>query len=247
MGNIDISKAKKIAEEVKAAPNKKQVCGEAAAEYVKSGMVVGLGTGSTVYYTIKKLGEKKRNGMEITGIPTSIQTETIAGQEGIMLAELRDCDKIDITIDGADEVDPHLNLIKGLGGALLREKIVAMNSKKMIVVIDDSKLVTILGEKTPVPVEVVKYAWKATAERLRMLGCEPKPRMSGSGDVMFISDNGNFILDCKFPKIEDPYTLAQQIKAIPGVVEHGLFVNLASVIMVGSEKRVRVIERETAH
>jgi ribose 5-phosphate isomerase A len=97
-----------------------------------------------------------------------------------------------------------------------------------------------------VPVEIVKYAWKATAERLRKLGCEPKPRMSTS-DAMFVSDNGNYILDCKFPKIEDPYTLAQQIKAIPGVVEHGLFVNLASTIMVGSEKGVRVIERETAH
>jgi ribose 5-phosphate isomerase A len=98
-----------------------------------------------------------------------------------------------------------------------------------------------------VPVEIVKYAWKATAERLRKLGCEPKPRMSGSGDVMFVSDNSNYILDCKFPKIEDPYTLAQQIKAIPGVVEHGLFVNLASIIMIGSENGVRVIEREQRH
>ncbi|PKK81424.1 MAG: ribose 5-phosphate isomerase A [Thermoplasmata archaeon HGW-Thermoplasmata-2] len=246
MGNVDLIKAKKIAEEIKGAPNKKQVCGEAAAEYVSDGMIVGLGTGSTVFYTIKKLGERRRARLDISGIPTSIQTEILAGQEGIPLIELRECDKIDVTIDGADEVDPHLNLIKGLGGALLREKIVAQNSKKMIVVVDDSKLVTILGERTPVPVEVVKFAWQSTAARLKRLGCEPKPRMS-TADAMFITDNGNYILDCKFQKIEDPYTLAQQIKATPGVVEHGLFVNLASVILVGNEKGVRVIEREQGH
>lgn len=225
--------------------NKKQIAGEAAVGYVKSGMVVGLGTGSTVYYAIRKLGELVRQGLDIAGIPTSIQTEILARQEGIPIMELKECDKIDVTIDGADEVDPHLNLIKGLGGALLREKIVATNSKKMIVVVDDSKLVTVLGERTPVPVEIVKFGWQTTAGRLRKLGCEPKPRMAN--DVMFVTDNDNYILDCKFLRIEDPYTLGNEIKRIPGVVEHGLFVNLASIILVGSEKGVKVIEREVHH
>jgi ribose 5-phosphate isomerase A len=205
--------------------NEKQLVGEKAVEYVKNGMVVGLGTGSTVYYTIKKLGELVRAGMKIKGIPTSEKTAALALEEGITLTDFKGVESIDIAIDGADEVDADLNLIKGGGGALLREKIIANAATTFIVVADSSKISEKLG-KFPLPVEIVEFGFEMTARKIETLGCRPKLRLKEGKP--FITDNGNYILDCEFKSIESPDVLEQKLNMIPGVVENGLFVNLAT-------------------
>ncbi len=218
----------------------KKLAGEEAAKYVRDGMVVGLGTGSTVKYTILKIGEMVRDGLDIVGIPTSKATENLAKELGIPLGDLGDYDYIDITIDGADEVDRKLNLIKGGGGALLREKMVAYYSKMEIIVVDERKMKEYLGG-FPLPVEVVPYGWKRTLKELEKLGCIPKLR-ERNGEI-YITDNGNYIIDCKFCRIENPEELEKCIDNIPGVVESGLFVNMATEVIVGSEDGVRRVRR----
>lgn len=204
--------------------NEKELVGVRAAEYIKDGMVVGLGTGSTAYYTIKKLGELVRNGLNIKGIPTSEQTAALAVEHGIKLVDFKDVERIDVAIDGADEFDADLNLIKGGGGALLREKIIATAASAFIVIADSSKGVNKLGD-FPLPVEIVTFGAEMTSRKIAELGCEPKLRLSGTQP--FITDNGNYILDCDFKQIESPEELEKQLNMIPGVVENGLFVNMA--------------------
>ncbi|WP_079508666.1 ribose-5-phosphate isomerase RpiA [Mesobacillus jeotgali] len=208
--------------------NEKRLVGEKAVEYVKNGMVVGLGTGSTVYYTIKKLGELVRAGMNIKGIPTSEQTAALAREEGITLTDFNEVESIDIAIDGADEVDADLNLIKGGGGALLREKIIANAASTFIVVADSSKNSVKLGT-FPLPVEIVQFGFQMTTRKIIGLGCKPKLRLKDGTPV--ITDNGNYILDCEFKSIESPAVLEQKLNMIPGVVENGLFVNLAARVI----------------
>jgi ribose 5-phosphate isomerase A len=214
-----------------------------AVEYVSDGMCVGLGTGSTATLAIYGLGEQVRQGLRIVGVPTSERTAALARQLGIPLTTLEECSELDITIDGADEVDPQtLNAIKGLGGALLREKIVALASKLEVLVVDESKLVQKLGEHTPVPVEVVQFGWTRTCDALTSLGCDPQRRTTTDGEP-YITDSGNYLLDCRFPPIDDAPALAHQIKSITGVVEHGLFVGIACRVVIAGEGGVRVIDR----
>ena len=217
----------------------KEAAGRAAARLVRDGDVVGLGTGSTAYFAIIALGERVKEGLKIVGIPTSSQTADLARAVGIPLATLDEHPEIDITIDGADEVDPKLNLIKGGGGALLREKVVASASRKMVVVADSSKIVSVLG-KFPLPVEVIAFARTVIEKKVVALGASIKLRMKRDGST-YITDNGNEILDCSFGKIEDPPSLARELENIPGIVEHGLFVALASVALVGKGDSVEEI------
>jgi ribose 5-phosphate isomerase A len=208
----------------------KEAAGRAAAELVRDGDVVGLGTGSTAYFAVVALGERVKAGLKITGIPTSLQTADLARAVGIPLTTLDEHPEIDITIDGADEIDSKLNLIKGGGGALLREKVVASASKKMVVVADSRKVVAVLG-KFPLPVEVIAFARTVVERKIVALGGSPKLRTKADGP--FITDNGNEILDCNFGRIADPPALARELSGTPGVVEHGLFIGLASIAFVG--------------
>ncbi len=211
-------------------PNPKKTAGDRAAEHVEDGMIVGLGTGSTALFAIRRLGKRLREGLRIQGVPTSEQSRHFAEAEGIPLADLSDLSQVDVTIDGADEVDPAFNLTKGGGGALLREKIVASISRKEIIVVDPEKLKKSLGD-FPLPVEVVPFGWQLLQRQLESLGCEA--RLRSSGQAPFITDNGNLVLDCSFGTIEDPATLEQQVNGLCGVVECGLFVGLADRIIVG--------------
>ncbi len=214
----------------------KEAAGRAAARLVRDGDIVGLGTGSTAYFAVVALGERVKAGLKIIGIPTSIQTAELARAVGIRLTTLDEHPEIDITIDGADEVDPKLNLIKGGGGALLREKVVASVTKKMVVVADSAKIVPVLG-KFPLPVEVISFARTVVEKKIVALGGLPKLRTKPDGSA-YLTDNGNQILDCSFGKIADPAALARSLSDIPGVVEHGLFIGLASVALVGRGDRV---------
>jgi ribose 5-phosphate isomerase A len=222
----------------------KKLAGEKAVEQVKNGMIVGLGTGSTVEYALKKLGEMVKKGLDIKGIPTSVHTKRRAKEEQIPLTTLDENPVIDLTIDGADEVDSDLNLIKGGGGALLREKIIAYNSKRVIIVIDDSKIVKRLGIDFPLPVEVTKFSWNSTKKSLEEVGCEVTLR-----DIMenepFITDNGNYILDCDFEKIDEPEQMEIDINCIPGVVENGLFIGLADEVIVGGKQGIVTLDKES--
>ncbi|HKP51800.1 MAG TPA: ribose-5-phosphate isomerase RpiA [Chloroflexia bacterium] len=214
-----------------------------AVGYVRDGMRVGLGTGSTAEYAVRELGARVAQGLQIIGVPTSEKTAVLARQLGIPLATLEECPELDLTIDGADEVDPRtLDVIKGLGGALLREKIVALASKLEVLVVDESKIVERLGERTPVPVEVVQFGWTQTHSALAALGCDPQRRITGRGEP-YITDSGNYLLDCRFPGVDDPADLATRIKSITGVVEHGLFVGIAGRVVVAGESGVQVIEK----
>ncbi len=214
---------------------KKRNAGWRAAEYVKDGMVVGLGTGSTAKYAIEKIGERiGEENLDIVGIPTSIETEERAKKAGIELTDLSDANQIDLTIDGADEVDPNKNLIKGGGGALLREKIIAYNSKRYIVVVDPSKMVDVLGETFDLPLEILPYWKEGIADCVREIGCQPSLRTSD--DRTYETDNGNYILDCHFKSIENPKELSNDLNEIPGVLENGLFLDIADKIIIGKEK-----------
>ena len=221
--------------------NAKQKAGEKAAEFVKDGMTVGLGTGSTAYWTINKLGEMVKEGLRIRGIPTSLRSEEQARELGIPLVTFADVEELDIAIDGADEINPSLDLTKGGGGALLREKLVAAAARRFIVVADASKKVEALGA-FPLPVEVVTFAWETTARRVAAQGCEPKLRRAAGGEP-YVTDNGNYILDCNCGKISDPPALHQALKLLPGVVETGLFINFADLCVIASEDDVEIIER----
>ena len=217
----------------------KEAAGRAAAKLVREGDIVGLGTGSTAYFAVVALGERVKAGMKILGIPTSSHTGDLARAVGIPLTTLDDHPEIDITIDGADEIAPDLSLIKGGGGALLREKVVASASKKMVVIADSSKMVEVLGN-FPLPVEIIPFARSVVEKKLAALGSLPKLRTAKGGKV-FVTDNGNQILDCNFGKIRNPKELAASLGNMPGVLEHGLFIGLASVVLLGRSGKVEEI------
>jgi ribose 5-phosphate isomerase A len=199
---------------------------------VQDGMIVGLGTGSTAAWAVKLLGEKVGAGLSIQGVPTSEATAQLAREVGIPLVDFDAIWGIDLTLDGADEVDPNLNLVKGGGGALLREKIVAAASKELIILVDPAKLVPRLGDRFPLPVEVTPFGWQQTARHIAAVGGQPKLRQVGARP--YTTDNGNYILDCRFPGgIESPGRTEAALDRIPGVVESGLFVGLTRRVIVG--------------
>jgi ribose 5-phosphate isomerase A len=220
--------------------DKKMAAAKRAVEFVEDGMVLGLGTGSTTRYAVDEIGKLVKDGYKLVGVPTSIETEKQARSLGIPLTTLDRVKELDLTIDGADEVDPRFRLIKGLGGALLREKIVAYHSRQEIIIVDDSKMVETLGVRTPLPVEVVQFSHVRTKEALESLGCAAVLR---GGDRPFVTDNGNLIYDCKFAAIEYPEELEARLNAIPGVIENGLFLGLADRVVVGTEKGAVVKEK----
>jgi ribose 5-phosphate isomerase A len=221
----------------------KEVAGRAAAKLVSDGNIVGLGTGSTAYFAVVALGERVKAGLKIIGIPTSIKTADLARSVGIPLTTLDEHPEIDITIDGADELDPKLNLIKGGGGALTREKVVAFASREMVVVADSGKVVPVLG-KFPLPVEVIAFARAVVEKKIVALGGSPKLRAKPDGSP-YLTDNGNQILDCSFGKIADPAALALALSNVPGIVEHGLFIGIAKLALIGKENSVEEIR--TSH
>ena len=216
--------------------SEKQRAAEAAVEYVKDGMIVGLGTGSTTEFAVKKLGEKVRDGLAIRGIPTSDITKKQAEEEGIPLIDFSETIYIDLTIDGADEIDADLNMIKGGGAALLREKIVASASREVIIIVSSEKFVHQLGS-FPLPVEVIPFGWQVIFNQLETLGGSPDLRLK-QGQALR-TDQGNYIIDCRFSQIIDAVQLEQLLNMIPGVVENGLFTGLCSrMIMADGDKIV---------
>lgn len=222
--------------------NQKKIAAEKATERVRSGMVVGLGTGSTVYYALLKLGEMVREGLDIIGIPTSAGTEKIATAQQIPLTTLASHPSLDLTIDGADEVDPDLNLIKGGGAALVREKIIANASKEILIVVDESKVSRVLGTTFPLPVEIVRFGWEATQTEVDRICGKSTLRLAPDQDGNqhpLITDNGNYILDCHFDGIPAPEAVELQLNNIPGVVENGIFVNRADKIIIGTPSGIR--------
>ena len=222
----------------------KKAAAEAAANLVEDGMVVGLGTGSTAAYFIARLGERiAGERLKITGIPTSEGTATQARAAKIPLTTFAEHERIDLDVDGADEVElGTLHLIKGHGGALLREKIVASASARMIVVADESKLVERLGSLVAVPVEVAQFGWQATARSLERIGGKPTLRL-GADQKTFVTDGGNYVVDCAFGPIAKPRDVADQIDHVVGVVEHGLFLGFAHEALIGTREGVRTITR----
>jgi ribose 5-phosphate isomerase A len=220
----------------------KKTAAEKAVMYIEDGMTIGLGTGSTVEFAIRKVSDMVKNGLRVNGIPTSLKTKRLATELKIPLVELDANTQIDVTIDGADEVDSNLNLIKGGGGALTREKIVAYHSKKVIIVVDETKIVKGLGRDSFLPVEVTKFGWQATKKALEELGCTAEQRKIM--DESFITDNQNYILDCDFGKIPEPENLEKEINNIPGVLENGLFIGLADEVIVGSKQGIMTLERQ---
>jgi ribose 5-phosphate isomerase A len=209
----------------------KQAAARESMRFVHDGDIVGLGTGSTFCYALQSLAERVRSGLKILGIPTSNETARMAAELGIPLTTLDQHQEIDVDIDGADEVNPQLALIKGGGGAFLREKIVASAAKKLVIIADSKKQVAVLG-KAPVPVEVIPFAQALVAKEIRQLGASVNLRENKQGQVL-ITDEGHHVLDCTFGKISDPSALGLALEDIPGVVEHGLFVGMADVVLIG--------------
>ena len=220
--------------------HQKKIAAEKATEEVKNGMVIGLGTGSTVYYALLKLGDMIRDGLNIIGIPTSEGTEKIATEQNIPLTTLAKHPTIELTIDGADEVDAHMNLIKGGGAALVREKIIANSSKRIVIVVDESKVSQVLGTTFALPVEIIQFGWEATQRAVdKVCG---KSDLRGGIDNPLITDNGNYILDCKFIGIPEPEKVELQINNIPGVVENGIFVDRADKVIIGTPNGIKYME-----
>ncbi len=221
--------------------NEKQLAAEKSAEFIKNGMTIGLGTGSTVFFLVNKLAEMIKNGLHIRCTSTSNQTTELANNLGIKIINLNEIDKIDLTIDGADEVDKNLNGIKGGGGALLYEKIVAINSRQVVWIVDSSKYVKDLG-KFPLPVEVIPFGANHLIKYFGKIGYNPKVRKNGNHN--FITDSGNLIVDLHLNKIEDPVKLEQEIKLHTGVIEVGLFNNIADIVIVGKENSTEIFRRK---
>jgi ribose 5-phosphate isomerase A len=220
----------------------KQAAARKAVEYIRNGMIVGLGTGSTARHLLKELGEKVRLGLKIRGVPTSKDTRDLARQCGIALIDTVDSWNIDIALDGADQVDPALNLIKGGGGALLKEKIVAAAARRLVIMVDYTKRVPVLGDPCPLPVEVVPFGWGSTAKQIEELGLKPVLRKRDADP--YVTEAGHYILDVHVPAVSDPAALERQLKGIPGVVETGLFVGRTSVLIVGTPQGVEVVEAD---
>src|SRR5437667_4445639 len=218
----------------------KVLAARASMQFVEDGQVVGLGSGSTAAYAVQLLGERVRAGLKIHGIPTSVQTQQLAEELRIPLLALNDVQEIDVTIDGADEVDPELRLIKGGGGALLREKVVASATRQLVIVADATKRVPVLG-KFPLPVEVIQFAQALVAKRIAALGAEV--RLRAESGIPFVTDENNHILDCHFGEIPDADGLARQLSDMPGVVEHGLFTGMVSTALVGKGSEVVELHR----
>jgi len=214
----------------------KEAAGRASIRFVRDGNIVGLGTGSTAAYAVKLLGERVREGLKIKGIPTSTKTRDLAASLGIPLTTFADFQQIDVTIDGADEFDPQLHLIKGGGGALLYEKIVASASRQLVIITDSSKQSDVLG-KFPLPIEVISFALPLVKKKVEALGASVKIRQLANGSP-FITDEGHHILDCDFGKITDPPALARKLSDMPGIVEHGLFIDMASVVIVARGREI---------
>jgi ribose 5-phosphate isomerase A len=220
----------------------KRQAAEASIRHVEDGMVLGLGTGSTAALMVEALARRVHEGLRIVGIPTSDRTAAQAAGLGIKLVDFGSHPAIDLTIDGADEVHTGtLDLIKGLGGALLREKIVAAASRRMTVIVDGSKLVPALGHTVRLPIEIVRFGWQATAARLRDEGADAMLR--GGSDDPFHTDGGNLIMDCAFAEIPDPSGLQDRLKSITGVVETGLFIGMATTVIAGTPDGIRTLER----
>ena len=221
--------------------SEKQLSAEAACNYVKDGMIVGLGTGTTAEFAVRKIGKLVRNGLSIRGIPTSNRTKELAEAEGIPLIDFSESMFIDLTIDGADEIDGNLNMIKGGGAALLQEKIVASVSKAEIIVVNRTKLVDQLGA-FPLPVEVIPFGWQVVFNQLESLHGNPDLRLN-KGQPQ-VTDQGNYIIDCHLRKIENPKLLEHQLNMIPGVVENGLFINLCTKMILGDGEQLIVKDRK---
>src|SRR3984885_9058182 len=224
----------------------KAAAARASLRFVHDGNIVGLGTGSTAAHAVRFLGERVRAGLKIRGVPTSVQTRDLASSVGIPLTTFDEIQSIglqpiDVTIDGADEFDAQLRLIKGGGGALLREKIIASASRQVVIIADSSKQVAMLG-KFPLPVEVIPFAQSLVAARIAALGATVKLRKDAKGNP-FVSDEGHHILDCSFGQIPDPPALARSLSDMPGIVEHGLFIGLATVVLVAKSENVTELRR----
>jgi ribose 5-phosphate isomerase A len=221
--------------------NEKQIAAEKAVEFIEDGMIVGLGTGSTVTYLIKKLAQKVDEGLKIKAVSTSTSTSKLAESLGIHILNFDDVGEIDLTIDGADEVDKNLNGIKGGGGALLFEKIVATSSRKNIWIVDSTKLVDNLG-KFPLPVEVVPFGIEHTISKLKEVGYNPELRLAD--EKIFLTDGNHYTIDLHLNKITEPIKLEHELKKLPGIVEIGLFINIADMIIVGRANSYEILRRE---
>ncbi|MGC4038844.1 MAG: ribose-5-phosphate isomerase RpiA [Chitinophagaceae bacterium] len=224
------------------ADDMKRVAGEYALRFVQPGWVIGIGTGTTVYYFIQALAKKVKEGLQIQSVVTSQQTAKLAGELGITITDLNEVDRIAITIDGADEADKNLQLIKGGGGALLQEKMVAAASDKLVIIADEHKFVNQLG-RFPLPVEVIPYGWQQTLRHIRQL-YPIEIVLREKSNKPFITDHGHYILDCHFGEIQDAVGLNVQLNTIPGVVENGLFINMANEVILGkADGSVQVISK----
>ena len=223
----------------------KKAVAKEALKFIDDDMIVGLGTGSTTAHFIRYLGRMIMEGdlEDVYGIPTSYQARLLALESGVPVVGLDEVDAIDIAVDGADEVDPHLNLIKGRCAALTMEKIIEYRAGTFLVLVDESKLVERLGQKMPVPIEVIPAAWRPIAEELEVFNATAELRMASKKDGPVVTDNGNFILDAHFPKIEDPLDLEIELNNIPGVVENGIFADIADIVLVGTREGVKRLER----
>ncbi|MGQ0535999.1 MAG: ribose-5-phosphate isomerase RpiA [Methanobacteriota archaeon] len=214
-----------------------------ACDFVESGMVLGLGTGSTADFALKRIAELQADGLKVSGVPTSERTMLLARQLSIPLTSLDENPELDVTLDGADEVDPQFRLVKGLGGALLREKVVAAASRRVVIMVDEGKLVPRLG-RGPLPVEVLRFGWRQTEHVLGRLGSVAVLREREGAP--FVSDNGNLVLDTRWPEgIVDPAALEARINNVPGVVDNGLFVDLATDVVVGDPRGARLLQKKT--
>ncbi len=223
----------------------KRAVAKEALKFIEDDMVVGLGTGSTTAYFIEYLGKLIMEGEleDVYGVPTSHQSRLLAIENGIPVVSLDEVDAIDIAVDGADEVDPSLNLIKGRGAALTMEKIIEYRAGTFLVLVDESKLVERLGQRMPVPIEVIPAAWRAIAEEIEVFNATAELRMAVKKDGPVVTDNGNFILDARFHHIEDPLDLEIELNNIPGVVENGIFADIADIVLVGTREGVKRLER----
>jgi ribose 5-phosphate isomerase A len=218
-----------------------QAIAERALTLIQDGSIVGLGTGHAATDFLHALGQRVQAGLRVQGVPTSQVSADLAGQLGIPLTTLEEVETIDVDVDGADEVDPHCNLIKGYGGALVREKIVAASSRRLVILVGSEKLVPVLGSHGKLPVEVVPFGLALCRRRLEALGCVPQQRLHEGKP--FVTDNGNFILDCQVGPLDRPADLERAIEAIPGVVGTGLFLGMAHTVLIQSGETIEVRQR----